>query len=176
MRKIILLVAVIFCVAAQSNAQFGVVKMVGKNANNYSLGYGAYLKGAYPLPKGASATLELGFNDFALQDGGEGDGTVVVPLKIGYRYTINHSGTGFYVEPQVGYNLVGVTSINVNGYTENYKFHGVVFAANAGYIIPIKSCPIDLNLKYETVSHDGGSENYVSLGLSLYLRFKRRDY
>jgi hypothetical protein len=35
--------------------------------------------------------------------------------------------------------------------------------------------PLDLNLHYETVIDHGGSDNYVSLGLSFYSHFGKRD-
>jgi hypothetical protein len=28
------------------------------------------------------------------------------PLKLGYRYTVNGTGEGLYIEPQAGYNVL----------------------------------------------------------------------
>jgi hypothetical protein len=160
----------------QVNAQIAVVKMIGKNTSNYSLGYGAFLKGAYPVSAGDDVTLEAGIYFFNLNDQGYGDGTALVPLKVGYRYSINRQGDGFYVEPQAGYNLYGVTSLNNDGYnTQNLKFNGVIFAASTGYILSIKSFPLDLNLHYETIMDKGGSDNYIRLGLLVSLHFKKRS-
>ncbi len=62
--------------------------------------------------KGSDVTLEIGANIFILNDGYDGDGTIMCPLKAGYRYTLNETGKGFYIEPQIGFNLVGVTSLH----------------------------------------------------------------
>jgi hypothetical protein len=170
-----ILTATLFLIVTTGEAQLGVMKMVGHNTSNYSLGFGAYIKGIIPVSQASDLTLELGANIFFLNDGGSGDGTAVVPLKAGYRYSLNGTGMGIYVEPQIGYNIYGVTSANVDGYTENFNFHGLVLAAGTGYLFLIGNTPLDLHLRYETIIDHGGSDNYVSLGLSFYLRFGRRD-
>jgi hypothetical protein len=171
-----LLVAAFLFITIQAQAQLGVIKMVGNNTSKYDLGYGAYLKMGYPVSKGSDVTLQIGAYLFVLNDGGvQEDGTAVVPLTAGYRYTLNRKGSGLYVEPQIGYNLYGVSSVNVNGNTVNLHYHGAIFGAGMGYLFPIKYCPLDLNLNYQTIVDHGGSTNYVSLGLAVYLGFKRRD-
>jgi hypothetical protein len=170
-----ILTAILFLTITNAEAQLGVMKMVGKNTTNYSLGVGAYIKGIFTISQASDLTLELGANSFSLNDGGSGDGTAVVPIKIGYRYSLNGTGMGLYVEPQVGYNVYGVTSANVDGTTENFTFHGLVLAAGTGYLFLIGNTPLDLHLHYETIVDHGGSDNYVSLGLSFYLHFGKRD-
>jgi hypothetical protein len=87
-----LLTSLLFLVVINAEAQLGVIKMVGKNTSNYSLGLGAYLKGVFPISQASDLTLEVGTNLFLLNDGGSGDGTAVVPIKAGYRYSLNGSG------------------------------------------------------------------------------------
>jgi hypothetical protein len=170
-----ILTSILLLIITNLKAQLGVMKMVGKNTSNYSLGFGAHIKGAFPLSQASDLTLELGANFFFLNDGGSGDGTGVVPIKAGYRYSLDGTGTGFYVEPQVGYNIYGITSVYVDGATKNLKFHGLVAAAGTGYIFSIGNTSLDLHLNYETIIDHGGSDNYVSLGLSFYLHFGKRD-
>lgn len=176
MTKGILATSILFFYITQANAQLGVMKLVGKNTSDYTVGFGAFIKTGIPVTDGSDVTLELGADIFFLNDGGSGDGTIMCPLKAGYRYTLNGTGEGFYVEPQVGYNLVGITSLtDANGNTINLKYHGVVFAAGTGYLFTIGRAPFDLNLRYETVIDHGGSNNFISLGISRIISFKRRD-
>jgi hypothetical protein len=170
-----ILTSILFLILTNGEAQLGVMKMVGNNTSSYSLGFGAYIKGIFPVSQAGDMTLELGANFFFLDDGGSGDGTAVVPIKAGYRYSLNGTGMGLYVEPQIGYNIYGVTSANVDGTTQNLKFHGLVCAAGTGYLFLIGNTPLDLNLHYETIIDHGGSDNYISLGISFYLRFGKRD-
>lgn len=165
----------LFSIVASAKAQLGVMKMVGPNTKNYSFGVGAYVKGIFTVSQASDVTLEIGANAFPLNDGGSGDGTAVVPIKIGYRYSLDGTGMGLYVEPQIGYNIYGVTSENVDGITQNLTFHGIVFGAGTGYLFLLGNTPLDLHLHYETVVDHGGSDNYVSLGLSFYLHFGKRD-
>jgi hypothetical protein len=161
----------------QVHAQLGVMKLVGKNSSNYAIGFGAFIKGGYPVSEGSDVTLEIGANIFFLNDGyGTADGTIMCPLKVGYRYTFDGTGSGFYVEPQAGFNLVGITSLHdADGQQVNLKYHGVVFAAGTGYLFTIWHAPFDLNLRYETVIAHGGSNNFISLGISRFISFRKRD-
>ena len=160
-----------------ANAQLGVMKMVGNDTKDYSLGFGAFLKAGYPVSDGSDITLEIGVDIFLLNDGSDyADGTAMCPLKAGYRYSLNGTGKGLYVEPQVGYNLYGVTSLqNGEGDAIDLKYHGVIFAAGTGYLFDIGRTPFDVNFRYETVIAHGGSNNFISLGLTKFISFKKRD-
>jgi hypothetical protein len=160
----------------KGNAQIGVMKLVGKNSSNYSLGFGGFVKTGFPVSDGSDVTAEIGADIFFLNDGyGTSDGTIMCPLKAGYRYTLDGTGEGFYVEPQAGFNLVGVTSLHdANGQQINLRYHGVVLAAGAGYLFNMWNAPFDLNLRYETVIDHGGSNNFISLGISRFISFGKR--
>ena len=170
-----LLLAALYMISMQASAQLGIMKLVGNDTKDYGLGYGAFLKMGYPVSQASDVTLEIGANIFFLNDGyGDGDGTIICPLKAGYRYTLNGTGTGLYIEPQVGYDLFGATSVRVNGTLINQSYHGVVLAAGGGYLFTIFHGPVDFNVHYETVLDDGGSTNYISAGLTAFLTFKKR--
>jgi len=174
MSKGILTLSLLFLFIIQANAQLGVMKLVGNNTKNYQLGFGAFIKAGVPVSDAGDVTLEIGVNFFPSKDAGEG--TAMCPLKAGYRYTLNGTGEGFYVEPQVGYNIYGVTSLlDNNGDNVDLKYHGVVLAAGGGYLFSIGNVPIDINLRYETVIAHGGSNNMVSLGITKSFSFGRRD-
>jgi hypothetical protein len=160
----------------QANAQITVMKLVGNNTKDYSIGFGAFIKSGLPVSNAADVTLELGADIFFMKGYGTEYGTIMCPLKAGYRYTLNKTGQGFYVEPQVGFNLVGITSLpGESGDDINLHYHGVVLAAGAGYLFSIWDAPFDLNLRYETVIAHGGSNNLISLGISRFIFFKKRD-
>jgi len=157
----------------QANAQLGVMKLVGNGTKDYKMGFGAFIKTGFPVLEGSDITLEIGADYFPSDDV---DGTAMCPLKAGYRYTLNGTGTGFYLEPQVGYNVYGVTSLqDKNGQDIDLKYHGVIFAAGTGYLFSISNISFDINLRYETVIAHGGSNNLVSLGISKAFSFGRRE-
>ncbi|HYK57480.1 MAG TPA: hypothetical protein VEV15_13520, partial [Flavisolibacter sp.] len=164
MGKGILAASLVFFLIVQASAQIGAVKLVGNNTKDYAIGLGAFIKTGFPVSEAADITLELGANIFPLKGYGTEYGTIMCPLKAGYRHTLNGTGQGFYVEPQVGFNLVGITSLPDNyGNDINLKYHGVVLAAGTGYLFTIGRAPFDLNLRYETVIAHGGSNNMISL-------------
>jgi hypothetical protein len=173
----LLAVIIILSVAIQANAQLGVMKWVGKGSSKYDLGFGGFIKSGFPVSDGSDVTLEIGADIFFLNDGyGTSDGTIMCPLKVGYRYTLNGTGEGFYVEPQAGFDLVGVTSLHdASGNQINLNYHGVVFAAGTGFLFTAWNAPFDLNLRYETVIDHGGSNNFISLGISRYISFGKRN-
>jgi hypothetical protein len=175
MSKGILTISLLFFFIIQVNAQLGVMKLVGNDTKNYKLGFGAFIKAGVPVSDASNVTLEIGADFFPSKDGG-GYGTAMCPLKAGYRYTLNGTGEGFYVEPQVGYNIYGITSLqDDNGGNVDLKYYGVVLAAGAGYLFSIGNSPFDVNLRYETVIAHGGSNNLVSLGITKSFSFGRRD-
>jgi hypothetical protein len=177
MRKGLPATFILFFFMLHAHAQIGVVKLVGNNTKDYSIGFGAFIKSGFPVSEGTNITVEIGA-DFFPSDGGfgSGKGTAMCPLKVGYRYTLNGTGEGFYLEPQVGYNVYGVTSLyDEQGKQVNLKYHGGVLAAGAGYLFSIWDLPFDLNLRYETVIAHGGSNNFISLGISRFISFGRRD-
>jgi hypothetical protein len=176
MGKTALAATIQFLLIMQGNAQIDAMKLIGNNTKDYSIGFGAFIKSGFPVSEAANVTLELGADIFLLKGYGTEYGTIMCPLKAGYRYTLNGTGQGFYVEPQAGFNLVGITSLpNDYGDDINLKYHGVVLAAGTGYLFTIGRAPFDLNLRYETVIAHGGSNNFISLGISRFISFKRRD-
>ena len=149
--------------------------MVGKGTEDYKLGAGLYLKASYPLSNGDDITVEAGGYVFSLYDNSYEFGTIMVPAKLGYRYTFNRQGNGFYVEPQLGYNIFGSSTLDVDGYPKDFSYHGIVLGAGTGYLFSIWSTPLDLNLHFESIIAKGGSNNYVRLGLVFPFRLKKRD-
>jgi hypothetical protein len=175
MGKVVLAAFLVFFSLVQANAQLGVMKLVGNNTQDYGMGFGAFIKTGFPASEAADVTLELSANIFPLKGYGFDYGTIMCPLIAGYRYTLDGNGQGFYIEPQIGYNLVGITSLPNDGNDIDLKYHGVVLGAGTGYLFTIGGAPFDLNLRYETVIAHGGSNNLISLGISRFISFGKRD-
>jgi hypothetical protein len=73
---------------------------------------------------------------------------------------IDSSRTGFYVEPNVGYNLYGISPADS-------VFRGIVWSIGVGYLFkPIGGLKFDLGLRYESAKMLNTSINYIALRLS----------
>lgn len=176
MSKRILAASIAFLLTLNAKAQIGVMKLVGPGSKDYSIGFGAFIKTGIPVADAASATIEIGANLFPDKDYPSDYGTIMCPLKLGYRYTLNGTGEGFYVEPQAGYNLFGLTSLQDDGgQNVDLKYHGIVLATGVGYLFNLGRTPFDLYLRYETVIVHGGSNNMVSLGVARVISFGKRN-
>jgi hypothetical protein len=164
-KKIVLFIFLIASLSSKS--QIEVVKLLGDKSDSYKLGYGAFLKLAFPVTETSDITAEAAFVFWFLNDG-SGDGMLVTPAKVGYRYCFNGTGTGIYAEPQVGYNLYGVES--------NTKFTGFIWSAGIGYLFKrTRAIQFDIGLRYESIIYKGASLNYAALRLAHDLNFRRRD-
>ncbi len=102
--------AISLFLSLHSSAQIQIAKLIGKNSNDFKLGYGGYLKFSYPVSEGVDVTLEAGATIFQMKEYPE-YGWAIIPIKAGYRYTLNQTGTGLYIEPQVGYNVYGIATL-----------------------------------------------------------------
>src|SRR5215211_5631311 len=65
-----------------------------------STGFGGFLNFSLPLSEANYVTLEGGLQYFKNKYDEE---LALIPVLLGYRYTINQSGSGLYVEPNAGY-------------------------------------------------------------------------
>ena len=166
-----LLVGLLLFISFNLKAQIQVSKLIGKNSSDFKLGYGGFLQFSYPVSEASDVTLEVGANVFQSKVD-EGYGWAVIPVKAGYRYTLNQTGTGFYLQPQVGYNVYGINP-------DDEQFTGLILAGGAGYLFqPIGKIQFDLGLLFESAFHKGGAANYLSLRLTHNFSLSRRadDY
>jgi hypothetical protein len=177
MKKVLALASALFLIAFHSNAQIEVDKLVGKNSGSYGIGFGLFLQFAVPVSDAADITAEGGAIIF-FEKGDNSEGVAAVPVKIGYRYTLNGEGDGFYIHPQVGYNVYGVKSEDFTGYNVDSKFHGIILSAGTGYIFNIGGTSLDIGIRYETILANGSSVNYVGLRIAHTFSFgsRRNDY
>ncbi|MGN6617941.1 MAG: hypothetical protein ACTHJ5_12275 [Ilyomonas sp.] len=176
-KKLVLFIAFTFIIIS-SYAQIEVLKIVGKNSSDYKIGFGASLKFAYPISDGDDITLEGGLHYFTEKDNTD-YGIINVPVKAGYRYTLNRTGAGFYVEPQLGYNAYGINSYyGFNDYKNvDEKFHGVIVAGGFGFLTQPGSVKFDFGIRYESVIYNRKFLNTVSFRIAHNFSFAgRNDY
>jgi hypothetical protein len=148
------------------------VKMVGKNAKNFKLGFGAFTYWDIPVNEIGNRSLRIELLDFAYfpaKTNDQGISMAYVSIKLGYRYIFSaETKTGFYVEPQVGYCRVVVA-----GDAPQAAYgDGVAAAAEFGYTLEVgeRGNSLNFGLKYEA---DMAGANYKisSVGLRLSYSF-----
>ena len=173
------LIAIAFTLAVKGQL---IIPMVsGINSKDFGVGYGTFIHFDKPVYQGANITIEASYNHFNSKRF-KGYGITTAPIKIGYQYTIKKNGLGYYVEPQIGFNLVGrIPNYSLpEGQYGDKSFNGLVTGANAGYLLDTgkKIGIISFGIRYEAVIYDGGNGLIPVLGLFLCFngRNKREDY
>ena len=86
-----------------------VSKLIGKHADKYGLGYGAFAYLDFPLAN-ENQSLRVELMDLVMfPSKGESfftttaDAEAYLSIKLGYKYVFSKTPTGFYVEPSAGY-------------------------------------------------------------------------
>jgi hypothetical protein len=159
-------------------SQLELAKLMNKRYHDMLPGIGASLKFGYPVSEAADVTLEAGVILFFDKDYPETYGVAIVPVKLGYRHTLNGSGTGFYVEPQVGYNVYGAETLEdyETGEYIDRKSSGFIWAAGIGYLFqPSRRMQFNLGLRYESILDKDHPKNFIGLRLSHNFTFGRRE-
>lgn len=171
MKKIFFLTASLLF-ACFLQAQIEVVKMVGKGSDDYGIGFGAVLKGGIPVSEGGTATIEVGAVYSAIKESNWEQGIVFVPIKAGYRYVLNGTSSGFFVEPQVGYCVYGALT---NDFVDQ-KVSGFDWAVGAGYLFPSnRRTQYEVGLRYETIYYKGGPGSFIALRFTSSFSFGSRE-
>jgi hypothetical protein len=169
-----------FFVCTCLNAQVEVAHLGTKGFS--ALGFGAFLNFAVPVSEGSSIAAEAGFYYFKSNN----NNIALVPFLLGYRYTLDATGTGFYVEPDAGYTTGGSDIEKTNQYGSpipdgnggwlNQKVKGPTAGIGAGYIFP-GNFAFNIGLRYQHVFVSGDPTlNMFSLRLSHTISFRRKEY
>ena len=165
MRKILLSIFLFFT-CLNLNAQIQGAKIIGKNGDGISLGYGGFFKLSYNITEASDVSAEVGALIFPAKKGSFSKGWGVIPVKAGYRYIFTKKSYGPYIEPQLGYNIMGVNPADKN-------FTGFVWGIGTGYQFkPLGIVKFDLGIRFESTLYNGGSLNYVILRFAHSFSFK----
>lgn len=163
-----------------SNAQIEVAHI---SVNDFkAIGFGGFLNFCLPVSEANYMTIEGGLQYFKNKD--EED-LALVPVLIGYRYTLNQSGTGFYVEPNAGYsfgastigkyNEVGSPISDGNGGWAYEKVAGPTAGIGFGYLFePGGRIQFNLGLRYEHSFGNAGTNGFA-FRISHAFTFGRKD-
>ena len=169
LKQLLFVIAIFLSTCAKSQIQVDYINFNGFSA----VGFGAFLNFSFPVSDANYLTAEAGLDVFSH----DGSNVALAPVLLGYRYTLDGSGTGFYLEPNAGYSFAG-TDIQVpdaNGYYADQKINGPATGFTFGYLFePSGKIQFNLGLRYEHIFGDAGS-NMFSFRISHAFIFGRRD-
>lgn len=138
-------------------AQVGVTHLNMKGFSGF--GFGGTLKFSFPVADANYVTFKGGF-DYYIDSYAEEVG--LLPVLLGYCYSVDQSGAGLYVEPNLGY-AFGSTTIQDENFV-NEKVAGPMAGTEVGYIFePQRWISFSLSLEYE---HSFGQNGANMLTLS----------
>jgi hypothetical protein len=89
-----------------------------------ALGFNTFLNFSLPVSESNYVTLEGGLQYFKNSYDEE---LAYIPILVGYKYTLNQTGTGFYIEPHAGY-AFGESTI------QTYDEYGIISDGNGNLI------------------------------------------
>ncbi len=177
MKKLLFIIFLLLGINA--NAQIEILTVLNKKPESrYLVGFGAMLKFGYPISEADDVSLEVGFKFIPEIEYPDAYGIAYIPIKAGYRYTLDRSGTGFYAEPQIGYSVYGARSYqDESGIDVDETIKGPVGGLSFGYLFQPKNIiQFDLSLRYEAVFYQQTAAHTIGLRLSHNFSFKRREY
>jgi hypothetical protein len=138
-----------------------------------SIGFGGFFNFSVPVSDANYVTGEIGLDVFSKND----EHVAIAPLLVGYRYTLDQTGAGFYLEPNVGYSFAG-TDIQITDQNGNYvdqNVSGISTGIGFGYLFePSGKIQFNLGLRYEHIFGDLGS-NMFSFRISHAFIFGKRE-
>jgi hypothetical protein len=182
LQRTLLIVSIVLLSWTTSNAQieFGHLSSKQFSGNAFS---GAF-NFCVPVSDADYVSAELGLSHFTNKH----DNVYLLPILAGYRYTLNRTGVGLYVEPTAGYSF-GTTDIqkydanggpiydNESGNYVYVKSSGVTTGANFGYLFDpsegFVKFQLNICLRYEHTFSELSS-NMVSLRITHAFTFGRR--
>jgi hypothetical protein len=181
MNKVFFCSALLLALSTTINAQLSVVKMVGKNADQYKLGYCLFTFFDFPVTEEGNRSIRLELMDLAMFPGKDGNFFTTenmrsyLSIKLGYKYIFSESRTGIYVEPSAGWCRV---VDYLEGMDEAAYGDGLALAFETGYSLEVgqKGHVLNFGLKYE---NDRGGSKISSVGFRVsyaFNMFSKRGY
>jgi len=172
MAKKLLFVLLVLSSCKTSTAQIEIDQL---SFNGFkAFGFGGLLNFAFAVNDADYITTEIGFSGFS----SNGNNVLTAPLLAGYRYTIDRSGMGFYLEPNAGYGFAA-TDIELPDAQGNYsdaKIAGAATGLTIGYLFPPSSwIQFNVGVRYEHIFGSDFAPNIFSLRITHAFTFGRRQ-
>ena len=115
---------------------------IGDFVDAFKTGFGGYAKGLFGIGQAGQITFTTGYSAFKAKGSTSEESITanIIPLMAGYR----HNFSGFYAEPQVGYNIFGA-KMKSQGESASDSKGGFGWAVGFGYVVS----DFDLGVRYQ---------------------------
>jgi hypothetical protein len=143
-----------------SNAQIEVAHLSSKDFSAF--GFGGFLNFSIPVSEANYVTLEGGLQYFKDKNTNT---VALIPVLVGYRYTLNQTGTGLYVEPNAGY---------IFSSSDYSDYSGAAAGLGVGYLVDLGNVPFNFGFRYEH-SFGNPSTNVFSFRIAHSFGFGKRN-
>lgn len=175
LKKQIPVLLFLLCCAHPGKAQ---IEVDYANAKNFhEIGFGGFLNFAFPVSDADYATVEGGYQYFKNKDG---EDLGLIPVLAGYRYTLDRTGSGLYIEPNAGYTFgsstIGKYDENGGWEGEDESVAGPAAGLSVGYLLNLGNVPFAFALRFE---HNFGNYGTNVFGFRISHSFgtrKKDDY
>lgn len=174
MNRVVSLMFFSVVLSFSSYGQVAVLKMVGRDANKSTVGFGVFFNYGFPVNDAANQFVVVELLDGAVFLGKKPEEDHLagyVSIKAGFRNIFSYEGqTGFFVEPQLGY-----CKVVRGGPDESSKADGVAAAFIAGYSLEVgeRGNSLSFALKYEA-DIPVKDQTLQSLGVRIAYLFNRQ--
>jgi hypothetical protein len=172
MTKRLLFSLLALCFCKTSTAQLEVDQLSFKGFN--AVGFGGFFNFAFPITDADYISAELGLSAFS----SNGNSVITAPLLAGYRFTIDRSGTGFYLEPNAGYGFAAtdIQLPDAQGIYSDAKIAGAAAGLTFGYLFqPTGRIQFNLGIRYEHIFGSDFAPNIFSFRIAHAFTFGRRE-
>lgn len=164
---------------------FGQVEIGYANRKDFkAIGFGAFLNLSIPASESNYITIEGGVQYFK---NGYDEELAHIPILVGYKYTLDQSGKGFYVEPHGGY-AFGESTIQAydengsllsdgNGNLIYQKVKGPMAGLGFGYLIAPEESSFRMNIELRfqhSFAKDPGNTVFLRIAKAFSIGGKNR--
>lgn len=161
-RIIMVAIACLALTAGTTKAQNGRLSVgaelampMGDFGDAVGIGFGGTLGYEYPIGDAMGLGLRAGYMSFSGKDGGPSE--TVIPAQAFFKYYFQEQQSGFYAMANLG---IHSSSVKFDG--ESISSTDLSYAPELGYHL----ANIDLGLRYQIISGDGGSSSYIGVRLA----------